>query len=241
MDYERVLLVKPTVSVFLNIPSSGGGRGHRADHWDLTKPSWVGRIRLCTYGPKCVIKLEEKTSGELFAECPVDSYPSTTIDPVIDSSRYFVVKIVNGMEHAFVGMGFDDRADSFDLRVTLQEHFRQIQKELEIKQEEDCPIPSKDYSLKEGQSIRIEFKGFKKTTTDEDTTKQEPVKVGTAVKMSGGMILPPPTAKKITTPQQVQSQPKSIPAPLISSDNKTQAKPDEDPFQVDSGSAWVKF
>ena len=39
--------------------------------------------------------------GELFAECPVDSYPSTTIDPVIDSSRYFVVKIVNGMGKSF--------------------------------------------------------------------------------------------------------------------------------------------
>lgn len=91
-------------------------RNCRADHWDLKNPSWVGRIRIITIGPKCVIKLEDKTTGkqsamtqtvqlflssvvlgELFAECPIENYPAPNIDPVIDSSRYFVLKVVNGM------------------------------------------------------------------------------------------------------------------------------------------------
>ena len=37
----------------------------RADHWDLANPTWSGRVRVCTYGPKCVLKLEDKTTGTL--------------------------------------------------------------------------------------------------------------------------------------------------------------------------------
>lgn len=34
-------------------------------------------------------------SGELFAKCPVDDYPGMAVEAVLDSSRYFVLKIVN--------------------------------------------------------------------------------------------------------------------------------------------------
>lgn len=45
------------------------------------------------------MKLEDKTSGELFAKCPIDKYPGVALEAVTDSSRYFVVKIQddNGM------------------------------------------------------------------------------------------------------------------------------------------------
>ena len=32
-------------------------------------------------------------SGELFAKCPVDDYPGMSVEGVLDSSRYFVLKI----------------------------------------------------------------------------------------------------------------------------------------------------
>jgi len=35
-------------------------------------------------------------SGELFAQCPVESYPSGAIEQVLDSSRYFVMRIQDG-------------------------------------------------------------------------------------------------------------------------------------------------
>ena len=34
-------------------------------------------------------------TGELFAKCPVDSYPGIAVEGVLDSSRYFVLKIEN--------------------------------------------------------------------------------------------------------------------------------------------------
>ena len=37
----------------------------RADHWDLTNPSWVGRVRVCTFGTKCLMKFEDKTTGNI--------------------------------------------------------------------------------------------------------------------------------------------------------------------------------
>lgn len=76
-------------------------------------------------GKECTIKIEDKTSGALFAQCPVDKYPGVAIEAVSDSSRYFVVKIVddNGRS-AFIGIGFGDRGDSFDLNVSLSDHFK---------------------------------------------------------------------------------------------------------------------
>ena len=50
-----------------------------------------------------------------------------------DLPRYFVIKIVddNGRS-AFIGIGFSDRSDSFDLNVALQDHFKGVTKEAEI-------------------------------------------------------------------------------------------------------------
>lgn len=53
------------------------------------------------------IKLEDKISGQLFANCPVESYPGLAIEPVTDSSRYFVLRIQDdGGRTAFIGIGF---------------------------------------------------------------------------------------------------------------------------------------
>lgn len=44
-------------------------------------------------GSQCILFLEDKINGELFAKCPVESYPSVAIEAVSDSSRYFVIRI----------------------------------------------------------------------------------------------------------------------------------------------------
>jgi hypothetical protein len=97
----------------------------RAADWSLDAPDWTGRMRITGLGNKCTIKLEDKHSGELFAACPVESFPSPAVESVSDSARYFVIMIKDGNGRtAFIGIGFIDRSDSFDFNVTLQDFFK---------------------------------------------------------------------------------------------------------------------
>ncbi|CAG2064907.1 unnamed protein product [Timema podura] len=90
--YESILLVKSEVFVF-KIPPRTTNRGYRAADWNLAEPQWTGRLRLVAKGKECVLKLEDKTTGELFAKCPIETYPGVAVESVTDSSRYFVLRI----------------------------------------------------------------------------------------------------------------------------------------------------
>ena len=97
----------------------------RAADWSLDQPSWTGRLRLVAKGKDCIIKLEDKITGELFAKSPIDKYPGLAVESVSDSSRYFVIRLQDDSgRNAFIGIGFADRSDSFDLNVALQDHFK---------------------------------------------------------------------------------------------------------------------
>lgn len=114
-------------------------------------------MRLISKGNELAIKLEDRNSGELFAKCPIETYPGIAIEPVSDSSRYFVLRIQddNGRS-AFIGIGFGDRSDSFDLNVALQDHFKWLKKEKQISEEPSGP--SLDLGFKEGETIKINMK-----------------------------------------------------------------------------------
>ena len=42
------------------------------------------------------------STGELFAMCPVDAHPGVAVEPVSDSSRYFILRLLDpsGIFHA---------------------------------------------------------------------------------------------------------------------------------------------
>ena len=116
-------------------------------------------MRMVTSGNALNIKLEDKLSGQLFANCPVEAYPGVAIEPVSDSSRYFVLRIQddNGRS-AFIGIGFGDRSDSFDFNVALQDHFKYVKNQEQIEKEKVEPKPQLDLSFKEGETIKINMK-----------------------------------------------------------------------------------
>ncbi|CAG9865410.1 unnamed protein product [Phyllotreta striolata] len=191
--YESVLLVKPEVFVF-NIPPRTSNRNYRAADWNLAEPSWTGRMRLISKGNECYIKLEDKNSGELFAKCPIDTYPGISIEAVSDSSRYFVLRIMddNGRT-AFIGIGFGDRSDSFDLNVALQDHFKWLKKEKQISEEPSGP--GLDLGFKDGETIKINMKITKKDGSEGSSKSRTQGAAG-----GGSGLLPPPPGGKLPAP-----------------------------------------
>lgn len=59
---------------------------------------------------------------------------------------------------AFLGLGFGDRSDSFDLNVALQDHFKWVKNQEKIDQEKVTPRQELDLGFKEGETIKINMK-----------------------------------------------------------------------------------
>ncbi|MEQ2212213.1 Adaptin ear-binding coat-associated protein 1, partial [Xenoophorus captivus] len=186
-SYESMLCVKPEVHVY-RIPPRASNRGYRAADWKLDEPAWSGRLKITAKGKNAFIKLEDRNTGELYAQAPVEQYPSIAVEAVTDSSRYFVIRIEDGTgRHAFIGLGFADRGDSFDFNVALQDHFKWVKQEGDLAKLEasQSAAPKLDLSFKEGQTIKISIGNIKKK--DAGGAKPRP---------AGGGLLPPPPGGK---------------------------------------------
>ncbi|EHB11245.1 Adaptin ear-binding coat-associated protein 1 [Heterocephalus glaber] len=194
LEYESVLCVKPDVSVY-RIPPRASNRGYRASDWKLDQPDWTGRLRITSKGKIAYIKLEDKVSGELFAQAPVEQYPGIAVETVTDSSRYFVIRIQDGTgRSAFIGIGFTDRGDAFDFNVSLQDHFKWVKQETEISKEsqEMDSRPKLDLGFKEGQTIKLSIGNI--------TTKKGGASKPRTAGAGGLSLLPPPPGGKVTVP-----------------------------------------
>ena len=44
------------------------------------------------------------------------------IEPVLDSSRYFVMRIEKDRKKAYIGVGFQERSEALDFKIALQEY-----------------------------------------------------------------------------------------------------------------------
>nr|NP_001245720.1 uncharacterized protein Dmel_CG9132, isoform C [Drosophila melanogaster]NP_996491.1 uncharacterized protein Dmel_CG9132, isoform A [Drosophila melanogaster]AAN09424.1 uncharacterized protein Dmel_CG9132, isoform A [Drosophila melanogaster]AFH07433.1 uncharacterized protein Dmel_CG9132, isoform C [Drosophila melanogaster] len=160
-------------------------------------------MRLVAKGTAVVLKLEDKTSGALFANCPIDTYPGVAIEAVSDSSRYFVIRVQddNGRS-AFLGLGFGDRSDSFDLNVALQDHFKWVKNQEQIEKEKTEPKQELDLGFKEGETIKINMRITKKDGSEGSSrTGKNKGSSGVLPPPPGGLgkIAPPPAAAAANT------------------------------------------
>ncbi|PZC78571.1 hypothetical protein B5X24_HaOG202030 [Helicoverpa armigera] len=238
-SYESVILVKNEVFVF-KIPPKTSNRGYRAADWNLQEPQWTGRMRLVAKAEELIMKLEDKTSGELFAKCPIDKYPGVALESVTDSSRYFVVRIQddNGRT-AYIGLGFGDRSDSFDLNVALQDHFKWLRKEQEGEQ---APQQNLDLGFKEGETIKINMKITKKDGSEGSKPRRG---VGAG---GGGLLPPPPGGSRLPPPPSPQHAPSASAAvapPAANSEwgdfNSASAPSQQQPVTPANQQNWVQF
>jgi len=123
IDYEQTLCVINTVFVF-RIPPRTSSEGYKAENWG--EPLWTGRCKVIAIGEKCEVRLEDPATEKRFATCNVNTTEEgpQAIERVLDSSRYFVLRIEDKQKgrHAFIGIGFSERSDAFDFNVALQDH-----------------------------------------------------------------------------------------------------------------------
>ena len=221
---ERTLMMKQEACIY-RIPAAQIGddeKGWKATGWNLDKPDWKGKLRVVSRGTHCVLRLEERGSNKPFAHVEVDTYPGPAVLTVTDSSRYFVIKTNN---HDYVGLGFADRADSFDLNVALQDHFKSIRLEEEIEKEGTEPKEKLDLALKEGQTIKVSLNLQKKSNRERSRSpavnKAAAIPKPTPEMIAAGIVPPPP--KEIDEVQPIA-------APRISAPPVRQANPN-----------WIQF
>ncbi|KAL9659698.1 hypothetical protein QQ045_024507 [Rhodiola kirilowii] len=164
---QHTLLVVREVSVFKIPPRSTSG-GYKCGEWLQTDRIWTGRLRVVSCKVRCEIRMEDPNSVELFAACFVlpGQRESCSVEPVLDSSRYFVLKIEDGNgKHAFIGIGFSERNQSFDFNGALSDHEKYVRREQDEEvggsSGDDSHIdihPAFNHRLKEGETIHISIR-----------------------------------------------------------------------------------
>ncbi|CAF0814519.1 unnamed protein product [Adineta ricciae] len=251
--YESIGLVKPEVYVYVIPPRQSTTRKHRAADWKLDSPNFICRLKVITKGEKCLIRLEDRNTGAHFATCPVESYPSIAVENVEDSTRYFVIRVQNDNgQQAFLGIGFNDRSDSFDFNVALQDHFKYLKQAKQIEQEaqqtasnpSQAQQPKLDLSFKEGQTIKINLK----SSLPGDEHAKKPNKNTNDSFVPG--ILPPPPGSSIPklTPPPGSTIPKFAPPPSSINASVTSSTATPTPTttnttntNVHSDLSWMQF
>jgi len=240
MEYESVLLVKPEVFIY-KIPPKASNRGYRAADWNLSEPTWTGRMRLVAKGTSCVLKLEDKNSGVLYANCPIETYPGVAVEAVSDSSRYFVIRVQDDSgRSAFLGLGFGDRSDSFDLNVALQDHFKWVKNQEQIEKEKTEPKKELDLGFKEGETIKINMKITKKDGS-EGTSRIKPrgAAAGGLPPPPGGIKIAPPPAGAVRSP--TSSPAHRQPGGTEWGDYTSASSQEQQSQNSTSNSNWVQF
>eukprot|EP00049_Salpingoeca_infusionum_P024190 m.15114 g.15114 ORF g.15114 m.15114 type:complete len:269 (-) comp6514_c0_seq1:172-978(-) len=161
---EHLRLVVRECFVY-KLPPRPSNSGYRADKWGLSNPLWTGRMKITATDSLCTINLLDPKDGSLFAQAPLrDGEVDKVVERVIDSSRYFVLRVENKGRHAYLGVGFQERADAFDFNMALQDFKKGLTREKEASKPY---VAQNDCSLKEGETIKIAFKMKKKTEEDE--------------------------------------------------------------------------
>ena len=206
---HRILFLSPTVHIY-TVPPLTSTKGYTTTNWSpllaptstptIPTTAITTRLRVLeTSNPsptssskneqntiQTTILLEDPTSGALFAAAPYTS--PQTVEPVLDSARFFALTVQGGGEgaggkmKAVLGIGFEERSEAIDFGICLQG----VRKVLgfdkgsataagaagmrgkggrrggggEAGAKEATTKMKKDWGLKEGEMIKVEIGGM---------------------------------------------------------------------------------
>jgi len=201
--------------------------GHNAQEWK--ESIWIGRCRVVGKGTTLSIRLQDASTDDLFAECSIPNGDHEKyVERCVDSSRYFVLKITNGPQHAFIGFGFSDRNDAFDFVAALDDfRKRYIEPGTDLNSAPKIAGLAQDMSLKEGQAIKVNLKGIG-IDSQQAAVARQPAAVSSA---PIPLLAPPPAIERSTAPPRTapQSDAKdSVVAPRPATDFKPAPPRDRD-------------
>ena len=179
-DVHHLTLPPPSQFHYNTIPAK------RADDWNLAAPLKTCSLLVEQHGDVLLLLFRIQNPDDpnlttLFAKAKIDLATTTTdksgkklsleyfVESVVDSSRYFVVRILderNGRE-AHIGFGFRDRDEATDFRESLNFYQKSIRRKEEaaeaMKQfSDDNNISATKLSLDEGEKIHINLGGKSK-------------------------------------------------------------------------------
>lgn len=233
--------------------------GNSAEDWNLAKPLATCSLHVFRRNDDLLIQLMTdrpkvggppgSTEPHLFAQCHIQlelggeklTKPMEFwVEKVTDSSRYFVIRISDAQSgrEAFIGMGFRERSDATNFKMSLQEYENALRKDQKAKANQsayenidsatnsqagdncdDTTSPNNSFSklsLKEGEKIHINIKGKDgQSRTPKSSTHKEKSSTG----KTGGL---PPLLRKPPTPNKIP--PPSSPV-ATSSDNPVKSSP----------------
>uniref|UniRef100_A0A7S4R6D5 NECAP PHear domain-containing protein n=1 Tax=Ditylum brightwellii TaxID=49249 RepID=A0A7S4R6D5_9STRA len=230
---EQTLLNVEEVFIY-GIPPMKSSGGHRAEDWNLAKPlatcsllvvrvDSTLELRILSSRPKPNAP-KGATESYLFALCKIAlAHPSQQhlqiphwVEPVVDSSRYFVLRIVDtkrGRE-AHVGLGFRERTDATNFKFSLNEYENALKREWKAHEVMTSPLLGEEekegqqstdtsdesvsslskLTLKEGEKIHIQLKANKGTRP-----AAKPAVTKSPIATKGGLLLKkPPSAANNT-------------------------------------------
>lgn len=146
---ERVRTTIANAHVFKLPPRQSASIGWRGADWK--EKVWQGTVKVVERDDLTAVLLVDRTKGSIFAVCPVKE---GAVDRCVDSSRYFVLRIENANgRHMFIGVAFNERNDAFDFNTALEDSRRE--REMERNPVPAYTGPPKDYSIKEGEKIKV--------------------------------------------------------------------------------------
>lgn len=224
---QRVLFIASTVHIY-SIPPLTSNKGYTAAQWTADnnkRQIFTARLRIIeTAIPlpdgsgeslSTEILLEDPSTADLFAKAPYTD--PRAVEAVLDSSRFFAIRVVgDGGMKATLGIGFEERAESIDFGICLQECRKVLGMEPKEKGKsvEKLDSQKKDYGLKEGQTIKVDIgrRGRRKVGEEEpeisskgDAAALFSIKPPPAPPPYGGqggagalpLLAPPPSASEV--------------------------------------------
>ncbi|KAK0482533.1 adaptin ear-binding coat-associated protein 1 [Armillaria novae-zelandiae] len=195
-----------TLDSVYKIPPLKVNAGHRAMEWgDLSNPLWKGRLRIVEKSSGASLLFEDSQTGAIVFAKTTYEPDRPSVEAVLDSSRYFVVRIEDAGKKAYIGLGFAERTDSFDFNVALQDYSKRHRAALNPSHTDADEGPSphvpagpkKDYSLKDGETFTIAIPGRSKPVSS-DTNLLGSTTQSSSQTSAGGAVplLPPPPSSK---------------------------------------------